>query len=157
MSSSNVMKAMASFVSLGVLAMAPAAHAGECKAVHASLVETRSTEGCTAPATVCFFGQVEGNHGVRGTTYFSSDSARVGPSTSPSFFSYSGEFHYSLEGGTLTMRETGVSGPGPVTAYQEILDGTGAFAGATGYFFVSGFKIPGGTISTQIDGEICTP
>jgi hypothetical protein len=65
-------------------------------------------------------------------------------------------FQYLLTGGTLTMRETGVVGRGAVTAYQEITGGTGDFAGATGYFFVSGFLLPGGTtISTQIEGHLC--
>ncbi len=139
--------------------MAPAAWAGECKPVHADLVEHKSTTGCVAPATVCFHGEVDGNHGLHGTTYFNSDSARLGPATAPGWVSYSGLFQYSLEdGSTLGMREVGVTSPGAVTAYQEILEGTGSLAGASGYFFVSGFKSPDGeTITTQITGEICLP
>lgn len=156
MSIASTMRIFSLIVAVGVLAIAPSAQAGECKAVHGTLVETRSTTGCTAPATACYLGEVQGNHGMRGTTYFSSDSARAGPPTSPSFISYSGVFEYLLTGGTLTMRETGVVGRGAVTAYQEITGGTGDFAGATGSFFVSGFILPGGTtISTQVEGHLC--
>ena len=65
--------------------------------------------------------------------------------------------------GSLTMRETGVSNgttgqpsSGAVTAYQQIVSGTGDFADATGYFFVSGRRVSG-VVVTQISGEICLP
>lgn len=152
------MKVTVALASASLLTFASLAWAGECKEIHAELVEHRSTTDCVAPATVCFHGEVEGNHGLRGTTYFSSDSARVGPSTSPDWISYSGLFEYTLEQGTLSMRETGVTNPGAVTAYQEVLGGTGRFEGATGYLFVSGFKSEDHqTITTQIFGEICRP
>ena len=54
------------------------------------------------------------------------------------------------------MREAGIVPPGVVTAYQKILEGTGEFAGAAGYFFVSGTRA-GGVITTKVAGEICLP
>ena len=86
-------------------------------------------------------------------------SARAGPATSPSFISYSGPFEYRTNSGTLTMRETGVTtnnAEGVVTAYQEIVQGTGLYAGASGHLFVSGHK-SGGMITTFVKGEICYP
>ena len=54
---------------------------------------------------------------------------------------------YTTSSGTLTMREMGLTEPpntsnpesGVVNAFQRIVSGTGEFAGATGYLFVSGF------------------
>ena len=77
--------------------------------------------------------------------------------------SYNGFFHYTLQGGTLVMRETGLTNPptddpesGTVMAYQKIVAGTGDFAGATGYLFVSGFN-RNQRIVTKVTGQICTP
>ena len=66
----------------------------------------------------------------------------------PTFRSYVGNFEYFTANGTLTMREMGMTEPpdvnnpesGVVNAFQRIVAGTGEFAGATGYLFVSGFK-----------------
>ncbi|MCI0574528.1 MAG: hypothetical protein L0Y66_27655 [Myxococcaceae bacterium] len=134
------------------IALAPSALAGECKEVHADLVEVQTTSG--------FEGNVEGNHGLRGTTHFKADSAAKGPSTSPGWISYSGYFTYKTASGDILLvtRETGVTGMGRVTAFQVIIDGYGEFSGATGYFFVSG-SMSGDptTVVTQVTGEICLP
>ncbi|MFC5579380.1 hypothetical protein ACFPOA_15310 [Lysobacter niabensis] len=150
-------------LSLLLLGSAPVS-ATECKAVHASLDEVRSTTGCNPGLSACFLGVVDGNHGLRGTTHFASDSfVPTSPSTSPGFIIYSGPFEYRTGSGTLTMRETGVSNgttglpsSGAVTAYQQIVDGTGEFEGATGHFFVSGRRVSG-IVVTQLTGEICLP
>lgn len=141
-----------------LLAFAPApAHAGQCKKIHADLVEVAATEGCNPGLSSCFLGEVDGNHGLRGTTHFKADSARLGPATSPDFISYSGPFEYNTAGGKIVTRETGVTNPGVVTAYQKIVETTGEYAGATGYFFVSGDKSGSGIITTRVTGEICYP
>jgi len=136
----------------------------KCKSIHADLEENRSTTECKPGHAVCFLGNVDGNHGVRGTTYFRADSAAAGPSTGlAGFVSYSGAFEYTTDRGTLVTRETGVTNTstgqpqsGAVTAYQQIQDATGEFAGATGYFFVSGFGASGHVV-TKVTGEICLP
>ena len=137
---------------------ANAVRAEECKPVHADLVED-STTNCRPGHPSCFVGVVDGNHGLRGTTYFKGDpGAGSPPATSPEFRAYSGVFEYTTDRGTLVMRETGaVSGvQGVVTAYQKITDATGEFAGVTGYFFVSGF-MKSGHVVTTLFGEICYP
>src|SRR4029453_580053 len=68
---------------LSVASVAAAQDSPSCKAVHADLVEDFSTQGCEPPSTACFLGEVDGNHGLRGTTRFDSDSGAAGPSTSP--------------------------------------------------------------------------
>jgi hypothetical protein len=45
---------------------------------------------------------------------------------------------------------------GVVNAFQRIVAGTGEFAGATGYLFVSGFN-RNQRIVTTVSGEICRP
>jgi hypothetical protein len=148
---------------LSVASVAAAQNGPNCKAVHADLVEDFSTQGCEPPSTACFLGEVDGNHGLRGTTRFDSDSGAAGPSTSPGFISYSGKFEYFTERGTLIMRETGLAHPangsqddGVTAAFQRIVDATGEFAGATGYFFVTGFNI-GGHVVTKVTGTLCLP
>lgn len=135
----------------------------KCKSVHADLVEDGVTVGCKPGHSSCFLGEVDGNRGFRGTTYFRSDSAATGPSTSPGFISYSGIFEYTIEGGMLVMRETGVFDPttgrpssGAVTAYQQVISSTGEFSGVTGYLFVSGFN-RNGHVVTRVMGELCYP
>jgi hypothetical protein len=136
----------------------------KCKSIHADLEESRSTTGCKPGHAVCFLGNVDGNHGLRGTTYFRGDSSAPGPSTGlAGFVSYSGVFEYTTDRGTIVTRETGVTNSstglpqsGAVTAYQQIQDATGEFTGATGFFFVSG-RSGGGHVVTKVTGEICVP
>lgn len=152
------MKAVTCLITVLACTVGPV-QASECKKIHADLVEVSATEGCNAGLASCFLGEVDGNHGLRGTTHFAADSARLGPATSPAFISYSGPFEYRTAYGNLTMRETGVTtsgSTGVVTAYQEIVGATGQYEGASGHLFVSGKK-GGGIITTVIVGEICYP
>ena len=147
----------------GALAVGASATNANCKPVHAAMIEQRVTEGCKPGHPFCFIGEVTGNHGMRGTTYFKGDGSGSRPTTSPDFFPYSGLFEYQLDNGTLIARETGLSNTsqgnpesGAVTAFQKIIEATGELAGTTGYFFVSGFN-RGGRIETTVTGEICLP
>lgn len=133
----------------------------KCKEVHATLVEDGTTVGCKPEHPDCFLGEIAGNRGLRGRTYFRSDAAAAGPSTSPSFISYSGLFEYHLRGGTIVARETGVfdrtvgrPSSGAITAYHQITSATGDWEGATGHFFVSGFRV-GQHVETEVTGLVC--
>lgn len=135
----------------------------QCKTIHADLVENGGTVGCKPGHSSCFLGEVSGNHGLRGTTYFRGDSGADGPTTSPGFRSYSGLFEYHTDAGTLIARETGVVNTtqgnpesGVVTAFQKIIQTTGDLAGVTGYFFVSGFNINQHVV-TKVTGQVCFP
>jgi hypothetical protein len=145
-------------IAAGVCVGTAPARADECKPVHADLIENLSTTQCRPGHSQCFLGVVDGNHGLRGTTYFRGDSAGTPPATSPEFRAYSGVFEYSTDRGTLIARESGAvsNAQGVVTAYQRIIDATGEFAGVTGYFFVSGF-LGGGRVETKVMGQICYP
>ena len=141
------------------IAATPAMAGDRCKDIRGDLDEIQSSTGCNAGLTSCFLGEVQGSHGFRGVTHFAADSAvSTSPATSPNMLIYSGPFEYRTRRGTIVARETGVTtrgAEGVVTAYQEIVSGTGEFTGATGYFFVSGHKT-GGTVETFFNGEICT-
>jgi hypothetical protein len=134
-----------------------------CKAIHAVMLEERVTVGCKPEHTFCFIGEVAGNQGLRGTTYFKADGVGSRPTTSPDFLPYSGPFEYHTDAGSLFMRETGVSNStqgnpdsGAVTAFQKVVGATGDLAGATGHFFVSGFS-RNGRVETTVTGELCVP
>src|SRR5215475_11247425 len=91
----------AAVLAAGTTAISVNARSAEptCKDVHADLVEDRSTTSCKPGHPVCFLGDVDGNHGLRGTTYFRADSAAAGPSTGlQGFVSYSGAFEYTTAG-----------------------------------------------------------
>ena len=148
------------FAAPAVAQEAPAAQS--CKAVHADLVEVPSTVGCKPEHSSCFLGEVDGNHGLRGTTYFRGEQGALFPPSAPTFRSYVGNFEYITANGTLTMREMGLTEPpsasnpesGVVNAFQRIVGGTGEFAGATGYLFVAGFN-RNQRIETAVTGVIC--
>jgi hypothetical protein len=59
--------------------------------------------------------------------------------------------------GDRELRCANASNPesGVVNAFQRIVAGTGKFAGATGYLFVSGFN-RNQQVVTTVRGEICT-
>ena len=134
-----------------------------CKRIHGDLVEAPSTTGCKPEHPSCFLGEVDANHGLRGTTYFRGDagSSFTYP-TAPTFRGYTGNFEYTTPRGTLIMKEMGTTEPfnasnpqsGVVNAYQRIVEGTGEFEGATGYLFVSGFN-RNQRVVTTLHGEIC--
>jgi hypothetical protein len=135
-----------------------------CKQIHGDLVEQPSTTGCKPEHTSCFLGEVDANHGLRGTTYFRGEagSGIIYP-TAPTFRGYTGNFEYITARGTLFMKEVGTTEPinasqpaasGVVNAYQTVVSGTDEFEGATGYLFVSGFN-RNQRIVTTVHGVIC--
>lgn len=155
---------VAGLLAVNVSAQEPSA-AATCKAVHADLVEAPATVGCKPEHTSCFLGEVDGNHGLRGTTYFKGDPGSVAfPPGAPNFRAYAGSFEYITPTGTLFMREAGMVEPftpsnplsGIVNAYQRVVSGTGEFEGATGYLFVSGAN-RNQRVVTRVYGEICKP
>ena len=144
-------------LALCTLAIVPVASANDasCKFIHADMTEVRFTTGCDAGEPSCFLGEVSGNHGFRGTTHFRANSFGTPPSSAPEFTPYGGGFRYELRDGTLNVREAGLTGAGRVIAHHTIVDGTGAWAGATGNLYV--FGTTGAVVTTEVQGTICTP
>lgn len=152
-------------LSLFVAAAAPALAGpdgdGKCKKIHALIVDTQVTEGCTSPNRFCAEGTVEGNHGFNGTTYFRMDGAVRGPATAPGSLATSGILTYTTDRGTLTVRESGLSGfvtaeGSFFTAFQQVLEGTDDYLGATGHLWVLGENL-GTHFEADVTGVLCLP
>ncbi len=84
-----------------------------------------------------------------------------GPATAPGTLATSGLLTYTFGNGTLTVRESGLSGlvqdgDAYFTAFQQVQSGTGSYAGATGHFYVLGQALPD-HFEAEIQGELCTP
>ncbi len=132
----------------------------QCSNVRAQIIDRSSPEGCTSPLKVCLAGTVKGNHGLTGTTYFVLDGVAPAPSAAAGFKSTTGTFIYTTKVGTLTVRETGsgkLSGH-PSSGYgsgvQEVISGTGKFAGLYGILYVSQ-KDMLGTFFSDVRGQLC--
>jgi hypothetical protein len=146
---------------VAICAAAPGyAWAGHCKSVHALIIDASAPQGCTSPFNFCAVGTVEGNRGLAGTTYFVLDGVVPGPSTAPGFNATSGILVYTTRDGTLTVRETGVgkfSGK-PSNGYgsgiEEVISGTGRFAGASGTLYISQRDL-NSKFYSQVRGELC--
>jgi len=144
---------------LTIVAAASPALAGDCKKIHATIIDTQVTEGCTSPNRFCAAGTVEGNHGLNGTTYFVMDGAVRGPATAPGSVATSGILIYTTDRGTLTVRESGLSGlsesgEGYFTAFQQVLSGTGRYEGATGHMWVLG-EVREDHFESEVNGVLC--
>ena len=158
------MKKRFRFVPLSLLLavfLASPALADECKKIHARILDAQVTEGCTSPNRFCAAGTVSGNHGLNGTTYFVMDGAVRGPATAPGSLATSGILVFTTDRGTLTVRESGLSGlsesgAGYFTAFQQVLSGTGEYEGATGHLWVLGQVVENG-FDSEVRGVICLP
>ncbi len=144
---------------LMLVSVAGPAFAGECKKIHATIVDAQVTEGCTSPNGFCAAGTAEGNHELNGTTYFVLDGAVRGPATAPGSVATSGILVYTTDHGTLTVRESGLSGlresgKGYFTAFQQVLAGTGDYEGATGHLWVLG-QVLENHFDSEVIGVIC--
>lgn len=147
--------------SVAVPALADPGQEGNCKKIHGLLVDAQVVEGCDSPNKFCAVGMVTGNHGFNGTTYFRMDGAVRGPATAPGTLATSGILTYTFDGGTLTTRESGLSGlsesgQGYFTSFQTVLEGTGDYAGATGHLWVAGRRVDA-HFESDLTGMICLP
>lgn len=127
-----------------------------CTTVQGTMTESRVTTGCRDGRASCFVGELTADHDLRGTSYFHGDSSGTPAATSGAFTPYGGFFEYTTPKGTITLRESGIvsATDGIVTAFQKITSGTGAYAGATGHFYVFG-TTRGDRVTTRLQGEIC--
>ena len=131
-----------------------------CREVHALIVDKSAPVDCPSPYRFCAAGTVEGNRGLNGTTYFVLDGVGTAPVTAPGFNVTTGLLTYTTEGGKLTVRETGmgklVGSPsnGVLTSLQEIVSGTGRYAGATGTLYNAAVDI-NSVFYSEITGTLC--
>lgn len=146
--------------------VSPGGWAGDCKPIRAEIVSAATTAGCTSPIGLCTTGTIDGNHGLEGSTYLTTDSFAPGPDTAPNratMFSYSGLLQISTRHGTLTTRDTGIfdplpTGSGSFSSFDIVTGGTGKYAGFTGLLYVAGKTLPGtGQFVSTVSGTLCRP
>jgi hypothetical protein len=153
---------MAVLVAASVLVASPiAARAQACQEVQLTLLDARVTAGCASTFGFCAGGTVTGD--FEGTTFFTMDGAVRGPATAPGYAAASGILIYTTQHGTLTVRENGITNMplnasrGHGAAVQDVLEGTGDFAGVTGALALT--QEPGGDgfFLSHVTGVLCFP
>jgi hypothetical protein len=128
-----------------------------CKMINATMTTIADL------ATFTTVGQIRGN--LKGMTQFTGDPAslaQIASQSSPPLnttFSYTGDLVITTKDGTLTTRSVGVFESVPFgigTQFDRVMDGTGAFRGATGFLF---FHFQANADLTRftstIAGELC--
>jgi hypothetical protein len=132
----------------------------DCHNIHAVIVDTHVTDGCTTG--FCAGGTVRGNFGFDGTTFFTLDGFVLGPAIAGGFNMSTGLITYTLRDGTITAREVGTGDMGAAalrgvgSSLDQITGGTGRFAGATGTLYLAQ-SASGGFFTSLVSGELCLP
>lgn len=147
---------------------AQADHHPHCQIVDGQLAEDPGgAANCPAGHPGCFIGAIHGR-GLHATTQFYGDGAGTPPANSPDFIPYTGITTYTTDHGSFTTRESGhystveiadapEEGDGASFSIEVIKSGTGEFANATGYLYVTGFIDNAAHVSSSVTGKICTP
>jgi hypothetical protein len=93
---------------------------------------------------------------LAGTTSFAA--ATFTPTQVETVFHYTGNLIIWTRAGTLTIRDRGVldMGKGAYFEFQNVVAGTGAFAGAKGMLTSQG-QFSGASFSGSITGKVCRP
>ncbi len=134
----------------------------QCRALHAEITDSSAPEGCTSAFHFCAAGAVEGNLGLKGTTYFVLDGVGTGPATGPGYSPTSGLLVYTTSEGTMTVRETGIGkfsgnpSNGYGAAIEDVISGTGRYLGATGSLHVRQ-RDENNIFYSKITGKLCLP
>jgi len=147
-------------IAIGCAALVTPAGASSCKNISALIVDSSAPSGCTSAYGFCAAGTVKGNHGLNGTTYFVLDGVSSAPATAPGWGVTTGLLVYTTSDGTLTVRETGVGkltghpSNGYLTSIEEVVSGTGRFAGATGFLYNNATDV-NSVFYSNISGQLC--
>ena len=132
----------------------------QCKPVIAVERDALVAEGCPSPIGFCAGGTVSGNHGLRGTSFYSAANFDPIPSDPQGRLVVPGILTYTTDDGVLTIDDVSVFdvARGIFAGAGRITNGTGRFAGATGDIFTTGRMDPGGTsFVTEVTGRLCLP
>jgi len=146
-------------IAIGCALITPAG-ANNCKNIKVLIVDSSEPNGCTSPYGFCAAGTAQGNHRMNGTTYFVLDGASSPPATAPGWGVTTGLLTYTTPDGTLTVRETGVGklsghpSNGYLTSIEEVVSGTGRFAGATGFLYNNATDV-NSVFYSNISGKLC--
>jgi hypothetical protein len=143
-------------------ARAADAHLHGCHRVHAMIIDSRTTDGCTSPY-FCAAGLSYGNLGLNGSTYFTMDGIVKAPDPAGAgMAATTGILVYTTAHGTLTVRETGIgnmkadASSGIGSSFEQVQGGTGRYAGATGVLYLAS-EAGNGQFVAEVSGELCLP
>ncbi|MEO8553077.1 MAG: hypothetical protein ABI678_24055 [Kofleriaceae bacterium] len=143
-------------------------HHRRCEIVDGKLAEDPAgAANCPTGHPGCFRGEIHGR-GLHAATLFYGDGAGTPPVNSPDFIPYTGITTYTTNHGSFVTRESGhystveiaeapEGGDGASFSIEIITSGTGEFANATGYLYVTGFVNNASHVSSTVTGKICTP
>jgi hypothetical protein len=151
-----------SALSLALLALSQV-HAGtepKCTSVFGTQRDSLVTTGCASPVGFCTAGTVSGNHGLRGTSTFSALAFDPIASDPLGRIAAPGTTTYTTDDGTLVVQEVSAFDvqAGTLAGIGRIVEGTGAYLGATGDLFSTRrVSADGKTITGDLTGEICLP
>jgi hypothetical protein len=117
------------------------------------------TEGCNSPVGFCAGGAFKGNHGFKGTSFFSAISFDPIQNDPQGRQVVPGVSTYTSDDGSITISDVSVfdTARGTFSGIGRIVQGTGRFAGATGDVFTAGRALPDGSFTNELNGEICLP
>ena len=128
---------------LSIVIAAPAAFADEgekpktgrtqCKSIFAEEHSVLITTGCNSPVGFCAGGPFRGNHGFRGTSFFSAISFDAIVNDPLGRQVVPGVSTYTTDDGAITISDVSVFdvARGTFSGIGRIIQGTGRFAGAT--------------------------
>lgn len=143
-------------VVVGVSAYAMERPKPKCTKVSGTLTSRLSAGACASPVGICTTGEFKGDGLLNGHTTFVADSLlQAGETEEPATLVYSGLLTIQTKNGTLTTRDTGIldTASGLVAARDVVVDGTGIFAGVTGYILFQGTGTS--TFVNEASGELC--
>jgi hypothetical protein len=137
------------------LLVSQAARADQCTPIRTTIVTAYSLgPDCTSPVGVCTVGTLSSGR-IAATTRFTARS--VMPGLSPDLLVYTGELVLTMSDGTITIRDNGLLNS--TTAYffevQQVISGTGAYAGATGLLTSRGVSTATG-FQGVLTGTVCS-
>jgi hypothetical protein len=129
-----------------------------CKPIVAVQRDVLLAENCPSPVAFCAGGTITGNHGLRGTTFFSALSFDPIAGDPVGRLVVPGISTFTTDDGVLTISDVSAFDVprGTFAGVGRIVAGTGRFAGATGDIFTTGrVGADGTTFVTDTTGEIC--
>ncbi len=139
---------------LALLLSPLAARANQCAPVLTNIL-TAYTMGpdCASPVGVCTAGTIASGT-LAGTTHYTVLTVTPGPS--PDLLFYTGELVITTSAGTLTLRDFGLLNSVSAHYYevQQVVSGTGGYAGMRGTLTSQGISTPSGFQGT-LSGPIC--
>jgi hypothetical protein len=135
-----------------------------CRKVHGHITTQITAENCNSPVLLCTVGRISGGGMLNGATAFTTFGLAPGAGLSPivpdSTLSYTGSLTLTTRRGQLSMTDVGILEQSTLrfTELDNVVSGSGEFAGATGRWFISGFVTGGGTgFDGEIEGDLCEP